>query len=150
MTPRFMPFDFHVESFSAGPMNGKPINLDLFNLGSFRMVLSDEPRLIWETLVLKGDIPGFDLCLLLKHLRHVQEPVLAISSAKPRLLILCLLSWMHEMPRSYNQTCGRKMFWPCGTHPAFKTLRRVALSRTFGADLRTRSLISNVSEILRC
>ena len=123
ITPRFMPFDFHVESFGIGSLNGKLINLDLFNVGFLSMALSDEPRLIWEALctdiVLESNIPGFDLCLLLKHLRHVQEPVLAISSANPRFLILYLSSWTHEVPRLDSQTCGRKMFWPCGIHPAF-------------------------------
>ena len=106
--PRFMPFDFHVESFNKGPLNGKLNNFDLFSVGFCSMALSDEPRLIWEALctdfVLKSDTPGFDLCLLLKHLRHVQDPVLAISSANPRFLILYLASWTHEVPRLDCQT----------------------------------------------
>ena len=123
ITPRFTLLDFHVESFSMGLLNGKLVSLDLLNVGSSSVTLSDEPRLIWEALctdiVLKGDIPGAVTCLLLEHLRHVQEPVLAISAAKPRFLILCLLSWTHEVSRLDSQTCGRKiMFWSCGMHPA--------------------------------
>lgn len=117
ITPRFMPLDFHVESFSIGPLNGNLINFDLFDAGSFSMALSDEPRLTWAALctdiVVKSDPPGFNLCLLLKHLRHVQVPILAISSANLRFLILYLSSWTHEVPRLDSQTCGRKMFWPC-------------------------------------
>ena len=89
------------------------MRLDLLNVGSFSMALSDEPRLIWEALctdvVLKDDIPGFDLCLLLKHLRHVQEPLLVIPSANQRFLILCLLSWTHEVSRLDGHTCRRKI-----------------------------------------
>lgn len=123
IAPRFTLLGFHVQSFSVGLLNGKLISLDLLNAGSSSMALSDEPRLIWEALctdiVLKGDIPGSDLCLLLKHLRHVQEPVLAISAANPRFLILCLLCWTHEVSRLNGQTCVRKIiFWSCGIHPA--------------------------------
>ena len=46
ITPRFMPFDLHLDPLSIGPLNGKLMNFDLFGVGSFGMALSDEARLI--------------------------------------------------------------------------------------------------------
>lgn len=63
ITPRLMPLDFHVESFSKGPLEGKLMDFDVINLTSLKMKLLGALRLNWENLrteiFLKGNIPSF-------------------------------------------------------------------------------------------